>query len=116
MNLGCPHSLFARAPPSFPRAPPSLLPSLPPEPRGPSLPPSSPPSLPLILLKLYNVLAGYPASLGRKGVRKGGGEGREVWMGGREGGREEGGGREGGREGEGARGPSEGANQTANIT
>ena len=58
---------------------------------------------------LYIILAGYPASLGRKGVRKGGeggrggrggrgGEGgrggREGWEGGREGGE---GGREGGR-------------------
>ena len=80
--------------PSLPfRSGPSLPPSLSPSRTSGSLPPSSPPSLPLILLKLYNVLAGYPASLGRKGVRKGGGrrggwedgrEGREVWMGGRE--------------------------------
>ena len=59
---------FPQAPPSFPRSHPFLSPSR----TSGSLPPSSPPSLPLILLKLYNVLAGYPASLGRKGVRKGG--------------------------------------------
>ena len=79
--------------PSLPfRSGPSLPPSLSPSRTSGSLPPSSPPSLPLILLKLYNVLAGYPASLGRKGVRKGGGEegrmggrgGRYGWEGGRE--------------------------------
>ena len=56
-------------------------------------------------------LAGYPASLGRKGVRKGGEGGRE----GREGaggeggdGKEGGRGRRGGREGRGGRGEREG--------
>ena len=53
---------------------------------------------------LYSRLAGHPASLGRKG-------GREGWRGGE--GRGGGRGREGG---EGGRGPSEVANQTANIT
>ena len=45
VNLGCPHSLFTRAPPSLRPLPPSLAPipsSLPPEPRGPCLPPVLP--------------------------------------------------------------------------